>query len=50
MIKRKTRFEQVPLEIVKKIIEEKTQHEETSSQTHGTRLKDGKENGKRRGE
>lgn len=47
MIKPKTHFEQVPLEIVRKLIEEETQQEETTALTQETKQKNGKKDGKR---
>jgi len=39
MLQTKTHFEQVPLEIVRKIIEEQIQRESMTEQTQGTKKK-----------
>jgi hypothetical protein len=39
MLKLKTHFEQVPLEVVRKIVEEEVQEEKTTGQARGTKKK-----------
>jgi hypothetical protein len=39
MLKHETHFEQVPLEVVKKIVEEEAKQEKTSEQARGTKKK-----------
>lgn len=44
MLKPKTHFEQVPLEVVKKIAEKEIKQEKTTEQAQGTKKKGWKEN------